>query len=159
MEEAREANNRGCVSRGEARESFPNPTTSALTPLPSFSPLLSPSIQSGYAFTRIYGSRRRRELPATKLRLPPPLWGFLCSSFVAFGQWRRHENVHLALFIVWRKHPVCKKTGRSVICREALIRCLEHYFPRIYCLHIASRRGVTKESLNRHLSSFLGLSF
>ena len=97
--------------------------------------------------------------PATKLRLPPPLWGFLYSSFVAFGQGRRHENVHLALFIVWRKHPVCKKTGRSVICREALIRCLEHYFPRIYCLHIASRRGVTKESLNRHLSSFLGLSF
>ena len=53
----------------------------------------------------------------------------------------------------------CKKTGPSVICREALIRCLEHYLPRIYCLHIASRRGVTKESLNRHLSSFLGLSF
>ena len=123
------ANNRGFVSRerGEGRGLSKSKCRHSLTPL---SPSVPFPFSSPLLFNPVTLSHASMRAPARKLRLPLALC-FLCSLFVAFGCWE-HENVHLALFIVWCEHqPFLGETSPSslchsfhlLICREALIRC------------------------------------
>ena len=136
-----------------------SPRQTRSSPLP-FS--LSPSIQSGYAFTRIY-EREGAPACARKLRLPPPLWFFYAprSSLLAAEGMKTYISHYLSF--VWRKQrrflgKTSPSSFRLMICREALImRCLEQYFLRIYWLDIASRgdKGVIKSSFVLVLGALL----